>query len=60
MSTEQNENLPEFTPLTEEELSARKRRNLWLAAALVGFVALVLVITVVRLSQGAVMPDGGF
>ena len=53
---------PEFEvrPLTAEELSARKRRNLWLALALASFVVLVLAITIVRLSSGADMADGGF
>ncbi|MCI4644252.1 MAG: hypothetical protein MRY64_05665 [Hyphomonadaceae bacterium] len=46
--------------LTEEELKARKRRNLWLALALGAFVVAVLAITMIKLSQGAAMPDGGF
>ncbi|MEM1104887.1 MAG: hypothetical protein AAGH87_00745 [Pseudomonadota bacterium] len=46
--------------MTPEEAKARSRRNIWLALALVGFVALVLATTVVRLSQNAGMPDGGF
>lgn len=51
----------EVRPLSDDEAKARKRRNLWLALALVGFVILVGVITVVRLSQGINMsPDGGF
>ncbi|MEO0465186.1 MAG: hypothetical protein AAF216_01480 [Pseudomonadota bacterium] len=60
MSVDQNEDMPEFVALSEEELTARKRRNLWLALALVGFVGLVLLVTVIRLSQGVEMPDGGF
>lgn len=47
-------------PLTAEEAKARGKRNIWLALALVAFVAMVLAITVVRLSQNAGMPDGGF
>lgn len=43
----------EFTPaarLEPEALVARKRRNIWLGAALFGFVVLVGVTTVIRLS----------
>lgn len=47
-------------PLTEEEAKARGKRNIWLALALVAFVIMVLAVTVVRLSQNAGMPDGGF
>ena len=47
-------------PLTEEEARARGKRNLWLALALVAFVAMVLAITIIRLSQGTGMADGGF
>lgn len=47
-------------PLSEEEAKARGKRNIWLALALVAFVAMVLAITVIRLSQNAGMPDGGF
>jgi len=50
----------EVRPLTEEEAKARGRRNIWLALALVAFVVMVLAVTVVRLSQNAGMPDGGF
>ena len=50
----------ELRPLTEAELKARKRRNLWLALALGAFVLAVLAITMVKLSQGTAMPDGGF
>ena len=59
MSNDQQD-LPEIPPLSEEETTARSRRNLWLALALVGFVVLVLAITFVRLSQNSAMPDGGF
>ncbi|MEO0816127.1 MAG: hypothetical protein AAFX86_02355 [Pseudomonadota bacterium] len=47
-------------PLTEEEANARGKRNFWLALALVAFVAMVLAITIIRLSQGTGMADGGF
>lgn len=46
--------------LTEEEVRARKRRNLWLALALVGFVVLVMAITVVRLQGFTAATDGGY
>ncbi|MGE0741577.1 MAG: hypothetical protein AB7O98_09560 [Hyphomonadaceae bacterium] len=35
--------------LTPEEQRARKRRNMWLALAIIGFVALVFLITLTRL-----------
>lgn len=37
--------------LTPEELRARKRRNLWIALALVAFIILVFTTTVLRLQQ---------
>jgi hypothetical protein len=37
--------------LTPEELRARKRRNVWIAAALVAFIVLVFTTTVLRLQQ---------
>ena len=57
---EKDRDIPELRPLTAEELAARKRRNLWLALALVGFVVLVMVITIIRLSADPSMPDRGF
>lgn len=48
-------------PMTDAELAARGRRNVWLGLALAAFVVIVLAVTVVRISQGsAAMPDGGF
>lgn len=38
--------------LTPEELAARKRRNIWLALSLLGFVGLILLVTMVRLASG--------
>jgi hypothetical protein len=35
--------------LGEAEIAARKRRNLWIAAGLAGFIALIFVITIVHL-----------
>ena len=35
--------------LTPEELAARKRRNRWLALALVGFIVVIFATTVLRL-----------
>ncbi|MEL6474110.1 MAG: hypothetical protein AAFQ21_08485 [Pseudomonadota bacterium] len=43
---------PEPRPLSPEEDAARKRRNIWLALALVGFVALVAIVTMVRIGSG--------
>jgi len=37
--------------LSPEELRARKRRNVWIAGALVAFIVLVFVTTVLRLQQ---------
>lgn len=37
--------------LTPEELRARKRRNVWIATALVAFIVLVFTTTVLRLQQ---------
>lgn len=43
---------PETRPLSEAELAARRRRNVWLALALAGFVVLVGLVTVIRLGSG--------
>ena len=43
---------PEHQELSEEARKAQKRRNLWLAAALVVFVILVGVTTMMRLGGG--------
>ena len=37
--------------LTPEEMRARKRRNIWIASALVAFIVLVFATTVLRLQQ---------
>lgn len=37
--------------LTDAELAARKRRNLWIAVGLVAFIVLIFVTTVLRLSR---------
>jgi len=41
--------------MTPEELKARKRRNMWIALAIVAFVALVFLITLTKLRDGLVM-----
>lgn len=41
----------EVVALTPEQLAARKKRNLWLALALVGFVVLVGATTAIRISE---------
>lgn len=48
-----------FAPRTAEELKAQKRRNRWLALALVVFLVLVFFATVSRVRQGIYwrMPD---
>ncbi|NBC20094.1 MAG: hypothetical protein GVY06_03450 [Alphaproteobacteria bacterium] len=50
----------ERVELSEREIAARKRRNLWLALALFGFVILVGAVTMVRLSQTGMGPDQEF
>lgn len=40
-----------MTRLTPEELQARKKRNLAIAAALVGFIVLVFAVTVLNLKR---------
>jgi len=44
----------EYPTLTEEELKARKKRNLILAWSLVAFMCLILAITMVKLKEGVV------
>lgn len=43
---------PDVRPMTPEELAARKKRNLWLGLALAGFVVLVMITTIIRLTTG--------
>jgi len=43
---------PVVPQLDAEALKARKRRNLWLGLALAAFVALVMLMTVIRLHTG--------
>lgn len=43
---------PEIRPLTAEERAAQKKRNVWLAFALLGFLVLVFIITIVRIRDG--------
>jgi hypothetical protein len=38
--------------MTPDELQARKRRNLWIALAVAGFVVLVFFITLAKLQAG--------
>ena len=40
-----------YLRLTPEELASRKRRNLWIAAALVGFIVLLFATTFLRMQQ---------
>jgi hypothetical protein len=47
------------TPSPLDARAAQKRRNLWLALALFGFVALVGITTMIRL-MGADLSKGGF
>lgn len=39
----------EHVTLTPEQIASRKRRNVWLAVSVLGFVALVFLITLTRL-----------
>jgi|GEM_PF-3577654 len=38
--------------LTPEEAAARRSRNMWLAVVILGFMGVVMTITMVRLSEG--------
>lgn len=44
--------MDETVKLTPAQESARKRRNLWIALALIGFVALVFLVTVAKMKAG--------
>ncbi len=46
--------LPDTIVLTPEELKARNRRNLWIAASIGAFVVLVFLITMVKVENGIV------
>jgi hypothetical protein len=43
---------PVIPQLDAGALKARKQRNLWLGLALAGFVALVMIVTIIRLHTG--------
>lgn len=43
---------PPPRPLDEDARKAQKRRNLWLALALIAFVVLVIATTMIRLGSG--------
>lgn len=47
-------------PLTAEQRAAQKRRNVWLALALVAFVVLVGVTTVIRIQDTDMSKSEGF
>lgn len=47
----------EFVTLTDDQKKARKRRNLWMVLALVGFAVLIFAITIVRLGTGHGIPE---
>jgi hypothetical protein len=44
----------ETVTLTPEEVTARKRRNLWIAIAVGGFMALVFAITLAQMNAGVI------
>lgn len=46
----------ETVTLTPEQVRARSRRNLWLAASILAFVVLVFFITLAKMSAGGVGP----
>ncbi|MBU1288141.1 MAG: hypothetical protein KJ871_10490 [Alphaproteobacteria bacterium] len=53
----------EFIPaahLTPEAVAARKKRNIWLGLALLGFVVLVAATTMIRLSKADLSEGAGF
>lgn len=43
---------PQYPQRTPEELAAQKRRNVWLALALIGFLVLAFLITISRIRDG--------
>ena len=47
--TDPRSDYPKPVPLDEAADKARKRRNLWLALSLVGFIVLIALITALRL-----------
>lgn len=49
---DEGRDFPETGRLSDDEIKARNRRNVWLGLALFGFVVLIMVITVVRLYTG--------
>ena len=48
--TEPREDQPGPAKLSPEQEAARKRRNVWIFWALIGFIVLIFVTTVVRLT----------
>lgn len=44
---------PAVPQMTPEQVAARKRRNMWLGLSLAGFVVLVMVTTIIRLTTGS-------
>lgn len=44
----------ETVTLTPDELKARKRRNVWIALTITGFVLLVFLISMVKVESGIV------
>lgn len=46
--------LPDTIVLTPEQLKARNRRNLWIAASIGAFVVLVFLITLVKVQNSIV------
>lgn len=44
---------PEFIKLTDEQVQARKRRNVAIALGLVGFIILVFIVTVTNLQRNS-------
>lgn len=53
MSVEpQTDGVIDTVTLTPEELKARKRRNMWIALAIISFVVLVFFITIAKLQAG--------
>ena len=45
---------------SQEEIAAQKKRNIWLALALVAFVALVGITSAIRISQSDLSKTEGF
>ncbi|MCR6646402.1 MAG: hypothetical protein NVV62_18735 [Terricaulis sp.] len=54
MSEPQTDLAPESVELTPEQIKARRRRNLWIALSIGGFMLLVFLITLAKLGANVI------